>query len=569
MANAKLDDDFKEEMAAIEQWFKYLSECERTTVLYSLIQNISELQVRFFLTLLQQRVKNNPLYNSMIKGQISESIYSSSTKHCSNTSSENSSMINSTSNDTCYDDEEYQKSSFVDTSLQNNANQFACPLNLSEYNIAINSLSNVNFLNERSSSLASQSNKNRTHNTHPQSQPPTPSTPNSRKNSYMGSMMSDFQTFNTTPSPQITTNAAANLNVLRDMNRYSESAVLLNTMTNSPTTNPTMMNQQFLPSPQQTIMVNNNTSLYSNSSNNIPLLNQTTINSIINPNPLTLLNGNNGNPTNSTSALPVLSPKIPSNQSSPMINPITPMISPISPPKSTSNRTPVELKSEPLRESHNSKILTELLLNAKEEPPKVFRETKIFSEPKEIKEPKEPKKVVIEQHEPEPEKPKELSKNATILSNILSLSKEMNDMVNKSKEKKKEKQAKSPTTPIPITPTAKPKKPCSEDGESTISPPSVEGITTSTTVTPIREKGKIPDQIDLESLEDIPTFLRSLRLHKYQPAFEGMTWKQMIKLKDEELLKRGVSALGARNKMLKVFDLIRAEAIKQGVSLDC
>ncbi|OUM63694.1 hypothetical protein PIROE2DRAFT_43216, partial [Piromyces sp. E2] len=61
MANAKLDDDFKEEMAAIEQWFMVLSECERTTVLYSLIQNISELQVRFFLTLLQQKVKNNPL----------------------------------------------------------------------------------------------------------------------------------------------------------------------------------------------------------------------------------------------------------------------------------------------------------------------------------------------------------------------------------------------------------------------------------------------------------------------------------------------------------------------------
>jgi len=527
MANAKLDDDFKEEMAAIEQWFMVLSECERTTVLYSLIQNISELQVRFFLTLLQQKVKNNPLYNSIIKRPISDSIYSSSTntKHCSNASSENSSMINSA--DTYYDDDDYQKNSFVDASnLQNKTtnNQFNCPLNMNEYNMALNSLSNVNFLSERSSSLARQSSKNHSHSTHSQTQQATtPSNASSRKNSYMGTMMSDYQTYTSSPSQM--SNNAANLSVLRDMNRYSDSAVLLNSMNNTASPNQTMMSPQFLP--QQSIMVNNNTSF----SNNLPLLNQTTINSLMNPNPLSL-----GNATNGTSALPALSPNTSSLNNT---NQTSPIVKPISPPKpSKATETKSEAPKENAEKTKNAKTLTEILLNGKEN---------------------------------KEETPKETNKNAAIISNILTLSKEMNDMVNKNKERKKEKQAKSalssPTSPV--SPTVKSKKSTSEDGESTVLPHSAESIIGSTTATPNREKGKIPDQIELESLEDIPTFLRSLRLHKYAPAFEGMNWKQIIRLENDELLKRGVTALGARNKMLKVFDLIRAEAIKQGVSLEC
>ncbi|ORX59260.1 hypothetical protein BCR36DRAFT_317301 [Piromyces finnis] len=551
MANAKLDDDFKEEMIAIEQWFMVLSECERTTVLYSLIQNISELQVRFFLTLLQQKVKNNPLYNSIIKRPISDSIYSSSTKHCSNASSDNSSMINSTSADTYYDDDDYQKNSFVDTTnLQNKTtnNQFACPLNMNEYNMALNSLSNVNFLNERSSSLACQSSKNHSHTTHhhSQTQSVTPSAANSRKNSYMGSMMNDYQTYSSTPSGQMPNNTA-NLGVLRDMNRYSDSAVLLNNMTNASASKQNMMSSQFLTSSQQSLMVNNNTSLYANSSNNIPLLNQTTINSLINPNSLSLLNGNNGNATNGTSALPILSPNTSSlNVLGNNNNQTSPMISPISPPKSSNKTNTIDIKSETSKEAiekeatktmnANAKTLTEILLTGKESKDEVTKES---------------------------------NKNAAILSNILTLSKEMNDMVNKNKEKKKEKQAKSSIS-SPTTPTSPKPKKTSEDSESTVLPPcGAESVVSVAAANPSREKGKIPDQIELESLEDIPTFLRSLRLHKYAPIFEGMNWKQMIRLENDELLKRGVNALGARNKMLKVFDLIRAEAIKQGIDLEC
>lgn len=55
---------------------------------------------------------------------------------------------------------------------------------------------------------------------------------------------------------------------------------------------------------------------------------------------------------------------------------------------------------------------------------------------------------------------------------------------------------------------------------------------------------------------DIPAWLRSLRLHKYTPIFEKMSYKDMIKLSDEDLEKLGVAALGARRKMLKVFTMV-------------
>ncbi|KAJ3103939.1 hypothetical protein HDU97_009751 [Phlyctochytrium planicorne] len=80
-----------------------------------------------------------------------------------------------------------------------------------------------------------------------------------------------------------------------------------------------------------------------------------------------------------------------------------------------------------------------------------------------------------------------------------------------------------------------------------------------------KEKGKIPEAVDLDSLSDIPSWLRSLRLHKYTPIFEGYDWKDMIKLNDDGLQAHGVSALGARRKLLKVFELIRHECQAKGI----
>lgn len=57
---------------------------------------------------------------------------------------------------------------------------------------------------------------------------------------------------------------------------------------------------------------------------------------------------------------------------------------------------------------------------------------------------------------------------------------------------------------------------------------------------------------------DVPAWLRSLRLHKYNPIFETMKWQDMLKMDDEALLGKGVAALGARRKLLKVFDQVKA-----------
>ncbi|KAJ3017438.1 hypothetical protein HKX48_003540 [Thoreauomyces humboldtii] len=82
---------------------------------------------------------------------------------------------------------------------------------------------------------------------------------------------------------------------------------------------------------------------------------------------------------------------------------------------------------------------------------------------------------------------------------------------------------------------------------------------------PHKEKGRIPESVDLEALNDIPSWLRSLRLHKYTDTFQGMYWKDMIVMDDDALQAKGVSAVGARRKLLKVFELVRSDLDSKGV----
>ena len=60
------------------------------------------------------------------------------------------------------------------------------------------------------------------------------------------------------------------------------------------------------------------------------------------------------------------------------------------------------------------------------------------------------------------------------------------------------------------------------------------------------------DPTDPTLLQDIPSWLRSLRLHKYTDNLKDLKWQELVELDDEGLEKRGVNALGARRKMLKV-----------------
>lgn len=72
-----------------------------------------------------------------------------------------------------------------------------------------------------------------------------------------------------------------------------------------------------------------------------------------------------------------------------------------------------------------------------------------------------------------------------------------------------------------------------------------------------RDSKKDEEDVDPKVLEDIPAWLRSLRLHKYTPNFEGMNWKDMVVMDEAALEAKGVAALGARRKMLKTFENVR------------
>ncbi|KAH8994152.1 hypothetical protein EDB86DRAFT_3234880 [Lactarius hatsudake] len=71
--------------------------------------------------------------------------------------------------------------------------------------------------------------------------------------------------------------------------------------------------------------------------------------------------------------------------------------------------------------------------------------------------------------------------------------------------------------------------------------------------------GAKKDEEDFEPsvLNDVAGWLRTLRLHKYTPNFEGMTWKEMVVMDEQALEAQGVTVLGARRKMLKTFEVVR------------
>ncbi|EXJ77259.1 protein vts1 [Capronia epimyces CBS 606.96] len=71
------------------------------------------------------------------------------------------------------------------------------------------------------------------------------------------------------------------------------------------------------------------------------------------------------------------------------------------------------------------------------------------------------------------------------------------------------------------------------------------------------------DPTDPSLLQDIPAWLRSLRLHKYTDNLKDLKWDDLVQLDERGLEARGVNALGARNKMLKVFEQVR-EAQAEG-----
>jgi SAM domain (Sterile alpha motif) len=68
------------------------------------------------------------------------------------------------------------------------------------------------------------------------------------------------------------------------------------------------------------------------------------------------------------------------------------------------------------------------------------------------------------------------------------------------------------------------------------------------------------DPLDPALLKDIPSWLRSLRLHKYTENLADVKGGVLglAQLSEEGLERRGVSAVGARRKLIKCFELVRS-----------
>lgn len=60
------------------------------------------------------------------------------------------------------------------------------------------------------------------------------------------------------------------------------------------------------------------------------------------------------------------------------------------------------------------------------------------------------------------------------------------------------------------------------------------------------------EDVDERVLKDVSSWLRTLRLHKYTPNFQGSRWQDMVNMNEADLEKKGVAAQGARRKLLKV-----------------
>jgi hypothetical protein len=50
-------------MQHVDQWYRYLSEAEKTATMYTLLQHSTQVQTRFFINLLQQMIKRDPLHS--------------------------------------------------------------------------------------------------------------------------------------------------------------------------------------------------------------------------------------------------------------------------------------------------------------------------------------------------------------------------------------------------------------------------------------------------------------------------------------------------------------------------
>jgi hypothetical protein len=70
------------------------------------------------------------------------------------------------------------------------------------------------------------------------------------------------------------------------------------------------------------------------------------------------------------------------------------------------------------------------------------------------------------------------------------------------------------------------------------------------------------ETVDFDLMQDVQAWLRTLRLHKYADAFEGLSWQEVVQMTDDDMTQAGVNTIGARRKLLKVFENVMTHCQK-------
>lgn len=70
------------------------------------------------------------------------------------------------------------------------------------------------------------------------------------------------------------------------------------------------------------------------------------------------------------------------------------------------------------------------------------------------------------------------------------------------------------------------------------------------------------ETVDFDLMQDVQAWLRTLRLHKYAYAFEGLSWQEVVQMTDDDMTQAGVNTIGARRKLLKVFENVMTHCQK-------
>ncbi|ODV85717.1 hypothetical protein CANARDRAFT_232528 [[Candida] arabinofermentans NRRL YB-2248] len=75
---------------------------------------------------------------------------------------------------------------------------------------------------------------------------------------------------------------------------------------------------------------------------------------------------------------------------------------------------------------------------------------------------------------------------------------------------------------------------------------------------PTSPKSPMPRDIASKTLlNDIPAWLKALRLHKYTENLKNFKWEELLEFDDAKLIEVGVGTIGARNKLLKSFVFVK------------